>query len=881
MAQVSLRTCENEIRGLIGAGDFDKAITVGQHVLQYYPKYLIIYGFLAEACLGKGFYDEAADLFSRILAVDPESVSARMGLSQVYEATGNIAEAIVQMRAAFDLAPSLKQTHRELRRLLQLESGELPPKLKLSRQGLGRIYLRGELYTQAADEFEALLRENPDQIDVEVSLAEALWRDSQRIRAIEVCQNILNKLPYCLKAHLILAETWMRSDREDEAQAHIKFIREIDPEGALAYRFMGEASPVPQVSVTLPEPTAERVPDRGDQIPQITVSPYEEEREAVSEFLASTEEAGKADIAEIPEWLQEAKPVGVEKTLAAPVSDLVQDVTVSDWLTTGVSELAVAPEEAETVTAGIPEGEPGEWLMGGTQEQQAVAELEQEAESPATAAPVSEQAITEEELLAQEQEEPTWLRILREEGLEAELPEDVLASMQAQVPPEVSQAAGPAETGEAEAEVAELPLWLQELQAGEPLEEAEAGLPAAPVSEQAITEEELLAQEQEEPTWLRILREEGLEAELPEDVLAAKARLPEIGLPSEASLVQAGLLDAEIAMSQEPEDFSAPTVGLEATPPEPTLPEEVGLVHEPPAGQAEAPAEELPDWLVKAAQDEGLLSEIEGSEFQETMVEKVIAEQIPPEPLPQQADEGIVLDESEQGDEETPDWLKLLQQEETPQAVVSELTEESSVSLASPSVTEEEELEIPEWLQILRQGQSTGPGALAVEPATPVAQMAPGKKEEVVAEAQLSEMAAKSGESLQAAEPPAEHETTDGLAQIKTALRQLFPDAKAIEEKIAHYEQALKDDPKDHLSRWKLVEAYVSLDKHAAAVAHCDQLVQSGEFIDQVIQYLEKLSQAEMPTRQVYQVLGDAYFKQDRLLEAAEVYRKALSQLAS
>ncbi len=99
---------------------------------------------------------------------------------------------------------------------------------------MGRIYLRGGLYTQAADEFETLLRENPDQVDVEVSLAEALWRDGQMIRSVEVCQSALNKLPYCLKANLILAETWMRSDREDEGETHLQRVRMVDPEGELA-----------------------------------------------------------------------------------------------------------------------------------------------------------------------------------------------------------------------------------------------------------------------------------------------------------------------------------------------------------------------------------------------------------------------------------------------------------------------------------------------------------------------------------------------------------------------------------------------------------------------------------------------------------------------
>ena len=1025
MAQVSLKSYENEIRDLIKAGAFDQAMDIGQHILQYYPKHLQTYAFLGESCLGKELYQEAVDLLLRVLSVDPENVSARVGLSRAYEAQGDINSAIEQMRAALDLAPSLTHIHTEMHRLLRRQSGGQASKLKLTRQGLGRIYIRGGLYTQAADEFEALLMETPDQVDIQVSLAEVLWRDGQRIRAIEVCQSVLNKLPYCLKTHLILAETWLRSDREDEAEAHLKIIQELDPDGEIAYRFMGDASPLSRVSVTLPDmESASEATMQESTFTQPTeaISPGErpglsEQETLEADILVPPIQAGETaeaplefEAAEIPEWLQEAKPQGVEGAISTEAG-AIADAEIPAWLAAGAAGAAIAQEaqeiekqpESPDETTGIDSGESIEeipeegipdWLRDAApQEIQVEATVEESTETPTTELSLSEEVATATIAAvgateaAEEEELPPWLRDIPEEGI---TPEEVPATV-AEVPPET------------EIEEKEIPSWLrispdegtapEEITAvatevpseGEPVE-AEAQEAVTPSTEEAstehvITEEELLEQEKQEPTWLRILREEDLEDELqseetlaamgaaaaitaaeiseeedippaatvevPPAVEPAEAEIREVGeditptmeeaewpawlrdlqesedlietapeeapaarepsdleeiaepgsmaqaaeeepawlrdlreaeskeetdLPSEESLLETGLIDTAMTEAEPAEALVAATttalqpeaVSEEVVPgdkeigqAQPTeesqidLPteenlEQMGLVHEDIATEQEERTEEkeLPDWLRKAALAEGLVEEITGDE---------------------------ALEESE----ETPEWLELLQREGTSQYVMPEEPDSDEATPQRSSALEEEDREIPAWLQMLRQGQQE-------ERAVPEEQTDISTETETAA---LSEERVAISDLTTVAEVQVPEQVEEEPAlpteepKEEIDLTQIFPDQGVDEATTLNYENMLKDNPEDHSTRWELIQAYANAGDHTTAVEHSEQLIRSGSFATEITAYLETITKAGVETREAYQTLGEAYFKQNRLQEAMEAYRKALSQL--
>ena len=444
--------------------------------------------------------------------------------------------------------------------------------------------------------------------------------------------------------------------------------------------------------------------------------------------------------------------------------------------------------------------------------------------------------------------------------------EDIPPAATVEVPPAVEPAE--AEIREVEeditptAEEAELPAWLHDLQESEDLiETAPEEAPAArePSDLEEIAEPGSMAQAaEEEPAWLRDLRE----AESKE----------ETDLPSEESLLETGLIDTAMTEAEPAEALVAATttalqpeaVSEEVVPDDkeigqaqPTeesqidLPteenlEQMGLVHEDIATEQEERTEEkeLPDWLRKAALAEGLVEEITGDE---------------------------ALEESE----ETPEWLELLQREGTSQYVMPEEPDSDEATPQRSSALEEEDREIPAWLQMLRQGQQE-------ERAVPEEQTDISTETETAA---LSEERVAISDLTTVAEVQVPEQVEEEPAlpteepKEEIDLTQIFPDQGVDEATTLNYENMLKDNPEDHSTRWELIQAYANAGDHTTAVEHSEQLIRSGSFATEITAYLETITKAGVETREAYQTLGEAYFKQNRLQEAMEAYRKALSQL--
>jgi tetratricopeptide (TPR) repeat protein len=106
-----------------------------------------------------------------------------------------------------------------------------------------------------------------------------------------------------------------------------------------------------------------------------------------------------------------------------------------------------------------------------------------------------------------------------------------------------------------------------------------------------------------------------------------------------------------------------------------------------------------------------------------------------------------------------------------------------------------------------------------------------------------------------------------------------MPETQIDQAIITGYDTAVQNNPKDHLTRWKLTQAYAAIGNHEAAVAHCQKLLEADEMVPQVAEYLKSAVNSGVQTRQAYQLLGDACFKGGHLEEALDAYRKALSLL--
>ena len=125
--------------------------------------------------------------------------------------------------------PSNDVIQTELRRLYSRRDGVEPERIGLTRGALARMYAQGELYTQAIAELRALLKELPDRVDLQILLAEVLWRDEQRNDASSMAEQVLDKLPHCLTANLLLGEIWLKGGFADEGETHLRRAQSLDP----------------------------------------------------------------------------------------------------------------------------------------------------------------------------------------------------------------------------------------------------------------------------------------------------------------------------------------------------------------------------------------------------------------------------------------------------------------------------------------------------------------------------------------------------------------------------------------------------------------------------------------------------------------------------
>ena len=72
MAKVSLRIYNREIESMIDQGRIEESVAHCQHILKTFPKHLESYRLLGKAYLEVKRYNDATDIFSRVLMSVPD-----------------------------------------------------------------------------------------------------------------------------------------------------------------------------------------------------------------------------------------------------------------------------------------------------------------------------------------------------------------------------------------------------------------------------------------------------------------------------------------------------------------------------------------------------------------------------------------------------------------------------------------------------------------------------------------------------------------------------------------------------------------------------------------------------------------------------------------
>lgn len=229
MERITLRSYHGEIETLIENSNYEDAIAHCRHILKTFPKNVDTYRLLGKAYLESQRYNEAVDIFQRVLSVFPDDFLAHLGLSIIKEEQGNLDASIWHLERAYEIQPSNPALQAELKRLHGRRDGIEPPKVRLTRSALARMYQRGQLYPQALAEIQTGINEEPSRVDLEVLHAELLSQSGKDLEAFQLASRLINKMPYCYTANKIIANsTSQTSDAQLLNKANEK-LNEIDP----------------------------------------------------------------------------------------------------------------------------------------------------------------------------------------------------------------------------------------------------------------------------------------------------------------------------------------------------------------------------------------------------------------------------------------------------------------------------------------------------------------------------------------------------------------------------------------------------------------------------------------------------------------------------
>ena len=395
MAKVSLRIYNQEIENLVDGGQLDEAIAHCRHVLNTFPKNLETYRLIGKAYLEAKRYNEATDIFERLLMAVPDDFVAHVGMSIINDEQNNMDAAIWYMQRAFEVQPSNAAIQGELQRLYGRRDGIEPPKIRLTRGALAHMYVQGELYPQAISEIKSVLEEDRERHDMQVLLARAYYHSGQKNEAADVCSQLLRRYPYCLDANRVLVELLPETEHGENVQVYRNRVNEMDPYAAYASDSVFRSDEVPDAAVSLERlewdgQPVDMGPEWGESLGigrDEGAAPSDEEPDWLKEGLTPqvspgsfpTDEPAPASGGddEIPDFLRAAGwgedtgsfkegPGVYDASDESPEEPAIAAGDLPDWVK------AMAPSEAEMESSGLT-SEPGEdlsdddvpdWLQG-------------------------------------------------------------------------------------------------------------------------------------------------------------------------------------------------------------------------------------------------------------------------------------------------------------------------------------------------------------------------------------------------------------------------------------------------------------------------------------------------------------------------------------
>jgi tetratricopeptide (TPR) repeat protein len=882
MAKVYLRIYDREIESLIDQGHLDEAIAHCRHILKTFPKHLDTYRLLGKAYLEAKRHNEAMDIFSRVLMSVPDDFVSHVGMSIISDDEDKLDDAIWHMERAFESQPSNADIQGELQRLYGQRDGVEPPRIRMTRGALAHMYMQGELYPQAISEIRAVLNQDSQRADMQVLLARAFFHAGQKADASDICAQLLKRYPYCFDANRIMIELLHDNESAEDTKAYRHRVNELDPYSAFAQESIFRSDGVPDGSINLehleyrgqavdlgqrwsssigiglttpkiadeqPEGIKAGLTDSISAVPLSASSQFSSEDKA--ETIQNKPEPITPDETSIPDFLRQAGWTESSETskesepsfestpepIPEPFSSTQSELTladVPDWL----------KDKMPTEKAGLdsePSSDLRDWLGGSV------------VFAPAEPADI------------QSEDNPDWLKGLgdsedkRDEKGELESDKMVLLSLEPEQPNGKITTPTVDTLGTSEKEQEAALAWLETLAAkhgAKPEELITDPLARSEKPPEWVEQASALAPPQAPPSTTK-----------PEEPLAELTSKPEIVPEDDTGIWLRNLAEKETL--GEPA-FGTTEEGAQLLSEEDTPEWLSGSQHEAATAETAAESSDVPDWL-KSSRSE--------PPTEDTIAAEPVPELSSEEPPSEQTDMLVWM---EGLDQQLP--ASNLSQAETPgsayeQSAGSEQSQEPEgvIGIQSQGLTSMEpytdtapqeaalqegetpledlkttDAELPEWLRTMDQEEETAAPEISEKSDLP--SWLQGDSEELPKAEPTSPSDWHPVESIsESAATTERQQTTTAPERAHAAEGKTPPDDSA----LTHAQNEMKGG-----------------DIHAALEQYY-QLIKKGYFIEETIRDLRDALYSYPVEVSIWQTLGDAYMRANRLQEALDAFNKA------
>lgn len=233
MAARPLSEAVQQAEEAMSGGNYHLAAETCRRVLGQFPEFATAHRLLGEACLEDGDAESAEEAFRDTLQRDPQSSASYAGLATIAEGKGDINSALAYAQVAWEIAPQRSDLRDRVANLSERLYGK-GGRLHLTRAALTSLHFHAGRWSRAAAEASAVLAEHPTRVDVQLRMAEALWRRGSLPAAANACRSVLSSAPSAVMALLILADIERRDANQGSADQLLEHARAIDPDGVRA-----------------------------------------------------------------------------------------------------------------------------------------------------------------------------------------------------------------------------------------------------------------------------------------------------------------------------------------------------------------------------------------------------------------------------------------------------------------------------------------------------------------------------------------------------------------------------------------------------------------------------------------------------------------------